>query len=592
MRNRTRRLRRLFAIPVVVGIVLILTATAASAHAVLESTNPSPNTNVATSPKAVTLTFSEHVDVRSDAIRLFDSSLDAIDISSTKHVAGKGDEVTASLPKLKKGLYTVAWRAISADSHPVQGAFTFGVQTSATGSAATKLAAQAQATEKSDATVGVLLGVTRFGVFVGLALLLGIVGFVLYLWPSGRVAVRVRRVLYAGLWITFVSTVLGFMLQGPYTSGGGVADMFSTDLMQTTWDTRFGKVYVLRLVLLVVMGLLVRMIVRTGREAPSRGLVAVTTIVGVALAATPGLAGHASTGRWSALALVADVLHVLAMAVWIGGLVALGLARRDDVAYPTVAHRFSGVALASVVVIVLSGSFQAIRQLQPFSSLWDSDYGTILLLKIGAFLVVIGIAAWSRRLVHGRGMGFARPGASVAPVREPVPSVAPGSGVGTMVRDDEPAPLPEVHPGLTRSVRAELVFAAVVLALTSVLVNTSPPHATAGATEINTVIGTGATRFETFFGPTDAKQPNDLTLHVTAVGSNGLPKKVVDMNAELANPTKDVPPITVPLKKFPGATGHYIAEGIQVPAGRWVLTVKAYPTELDVVTATADITVG
>jgi hypothetical protein len=170
--------------------------------------------------------------------------------------------------------------------------------------------------------------------------------------------------------------------------------------------------------------------------------------------------------------------------------------------------------------------------------------------------------------------------------------VAPGSGVGTMVRDDEPTPLPEVHPGLTRSVRAELIFAAVVLALTSVLVNTSPPHTTVGATEINTVIGTGATRFETFFGPTDAKRPNDLTLHVTAVGSNGLPKKVVDMNAELANPTKDVPPITVPLKKFPGATGHYIAEGIQVPAGRWVLTVKAYPTELDVVTATADITVG
>ena len=138
-------------------------------------------------------------------------------------------------------------------------------QTSATGSAATKLAAQAQATETSDATVGVLLGLTRFGVFVGLALLLGIVGFVLFLWPSGRVRVRVRQVLYAALGLTFVSTVLGFMLQGPYTSGGGVGDMFSTDLMSTTWDTRFGKVYVLRLVLLVVMGLLVRSIVRTGR---------------------------------------------------------------------------------------------------------------------------------------------------------------------------------------------------------------------------------------------------------------------------------------------------------------------------------------
>ena len=161
---------------------------------------------------------------------------------------------------------------------------------------------------------------------------------------------RVRQVLYGALELTFLCTVLGFMLQGPYTSGGGSATCSTPISWSTTWDTRFGKVYVLRLVLLVVMAFLVRAIVRTGRSTLPRGLVVATTIVGVALAATPGLAGHASTGRWVALAFVADVLHVLAMAIWIGGLVALGLARHDDVAYPTVAHRFSGVALGAVVV--------------------------------------------------------------------------------------------------------------------------------------------------------------------------------------------------------------------------------------------------
>jgi copper transport protein len=588
MRSRTRRYRRLLAVPAIAAVVLVLTAGVASAHAVLESTTPGPNTNVATSPKNVTLTFSEHVDVRSDAIRLFDHDLNTIDIGPTKHVAGKGDEITATMPKLPKGLYTVAWRAVSADSHPVQGAFTFGVQTSATGSAATKLAAQAQATETSDRTVGVLFGVMRFGVFVGLALLLGIVGFVLFLWPSGRVSVRVRQVLYGALELTFLCTVFGFMLQGPYTSGGGVSDAFSVDLWSTTWDTRFGKVWVLRLVLLVVMGLLVRAVVRTGRTSLPRSLVVATTVVGVALAATPGLAGHASTGRWAALAFPVDVLHVLAMSIWIGGLVALGLARHDDVAYPTVAHRFSGLALGAVVVLVLTGSFQSIRQLQPFSALWNSEYGTVLLLKVGAFLVVVGIAAWSRRLVHGPGMGLVGDRTPTA-VREPVASVAPGSGVGTMVRDDEPAPLPEVHPGLTRSVRAELVFAAVVLAFTSVLVNTSPPVSTASATPISGVIGTGAIRFDTFFGPAEANKPN--TLHITAE-KNGVAVKVVDMTAELANPSKDVPAIELPIKKFPGARGHYIGEGIRVPAGRWVLTIRAYPTQVDEVTATADVTVG
>jgi copper transport protein len=587
MRIRPRRLRRLFAVPAVAAVVLVLTAGVASAHAVLESTTPGPNTNVATSPKAVTLKFSEHVDARSDAIRLFDRNLNTIDVGETKHVKGKGDEITASVPKLPKGLYTVAWRATSADSHPVQGAFTFGIQTAATGSAATKLAAQAQATETSDTTVGVLFGVMRFGVFVGLALLLGIVGFVLYLWPSGRVSVRVRQVLYGALELTFLCTVFGFMLQGPYTSGGGLADAFDTELWQSTWDTRFGKVWVLRLVLLVVMGFLVRAVVRTGRSKLPTGLVAATTVVGVALAATPGLAGHASTGRWVVLALIADVLHVLAMAIWIGGLVALGLARHDDVEYPRVAHRFSGLALGAVVIIVITGVFQAIRQLEPFSALWDSDYGTILLLKVAAFLVVVGIAAWSRRLVHGPGMGLVR--SSPAPEPGRVPSMAPGSGVGPLVGDDEPETLPEVHPGLTRSVRAELVFAAVVLAFTSVLVNTSPPHSILQPTEISAVIGTGKVRFDTFFGPAESGKPN--TLHITAV-EDGVAVKVVDMTAELANPSKDVPPIELPIKKFPGARGHYIAEGVRVPAGNWILTIRAYPTETDVVTATTPVTVG
>ena len=46
-----------------------------------------------------------------------------------------------------------------------------------------------------------------------------------------------------------------------------VADAFSTDLMSSTWDTRYGKVLVLRLVLLVAMGLLVRAVVRTMVDA-------------------------------------------------------------------------------------------------------------------------------------------------------------------------------------------------------------------------------------------------------------------------------------------------------------------------------------
>jgi copper transport protein len=580
------RMRRLLAIPAIAAVVLVVTATAASAHAVIEDTNPGPNTNISSAPRGVTLRFSEGVDVRDDAIQVLDSSLEPVDVGTAHHPDGNSSVVVASLPDLDRGLYTVAWRAVSEDSHPIQGAFTFGIQTVATGAAASRLTAQAEAGEASDSTVGVLFGVMRFGVFVGLALLLGIVGFVLFLWPAGRVSVRVRQVLYGALELTFLCTLLGFLLQGPYTSGGTVTDMFSTDLIESTWDTRFGKVWVLRLVLLVVMGLLVRAIVRTGREKLSTGLVVVTSVVGVALAATPGLSGHASTGRWVALAVPMDVLHVLAMAVWLGGLVALGLARHDDVAYPSVATRFSGVALGAVVVLVLSGTFQSIRQLQPFSALWTSTYGQLLIAKLVAFAVLIGIAAWSRRLVHGPGLGFR---GAPAPVPVPVAAgVNAGSGVGTIVRDDDADPEVAVHPGLTRSVRAELVFAAIVLAFTSMLVNTSPPQATLTPEPVSAVIGKGATRFDTFFGPAEAGEPNDL--HITAIGRDGLPQRVVDMEATLSNPSKGLPPIDLPIEH--AAKGHYIGSGIRVPAGQWVLKITAFVTDVDSVVATTDVTVG
>ena len=81
-------------------------------------------------------------------------------------------------------------------------------------------------------------------------------------------------------------------------------------------------------------------------------------------------------------------------------------------------------------------------------------------------------------------------------------------------------------------------------------------------------------------------------LHITAVGRNGLPAKVVDMNARAREPDQGRPADHPPDREVPRPTGHYIAEGIRVPAGRWVLTINAYPTDVDVVTATTDITVG
>jgi Putative copper export protein len=575
---------------------LFALAAPAFAHAVLEGASPAPQATLSSSPRSITLDFSEKVDVRSDGIRLLNNSGSAIDTGAPVHPGGRSSVVRVSVPKLDKGLYTVAWRAVSADSHPVQGAYTFGYGADASSKEARQLTANASAGEKGSSTVGVLFGVMRFGVFAGLALLLGAGWFAAYLWPEGRQVRRVRQLLLSALVLTGVSTALGFLLQGPYTSGKGLGDLFSSDQISAVWDTRFGKVWMARLVLLVVAALLLRMMVRHRGPLPGWWF-AIAGATGLALSATPGLAGHASTGRWTLLALPADMFHVLGMSIWLGGLVMLAIARTDEHSYARVAERFSGLALGAVVVLVITGTFQSIRQLQPISSLWDSNYGRLLIAKLVAFGVVLLIAAWSRRLVHGPGMGIFSNSTSAVPVgAAAVTGGIPPSGdgaVGILVRDDAP-PISGHGSGghqsrLRRSVRGELIFGAVVLAFTAMLVNTSPPHSVAASGPLQAVMKAGKVDFEVHLDPASSVQPN--IMHITVLDRAGLPRNVVEMRASLSMPSRGIPPIDVKLTH--DARGVYFGDNFRIPfPGAWKLTLNAFVTDVDSATASTPVNVG
>ena len=540
---------------------LFALAAPAFAHAVLEGSTPASQATLASAPRSLTLTFNEKVDVRSDGVRLIDGRGQLVRIGKPAHPGGVGADVRVPLPKLAKGLYTVTWQAVSADAHPARGAFTWGYGADASGSAAQELTNSVNAKSKGDATVGVLFGVMRFGVFVGLALLLGAGWFAAYLWPEGRSAVRVRQLLLGSLVLTATSTVVGFLLQGPYTSSGHLADAFATDQMSAVWDTRFGKVWMARLALLVVASLLLRMMIRHRGPLPGWWFAAAGA-VGLALSATPGLAGHASTGRWTLLALPADMFHVLGMAVWLGGLVTLAIARTDEHSYARVAERFSRLALGAVVLIVLTGSFQAIRQLQPFSALWNAAYGQLLIVKLIAFGGILLIAAWSRRLVHGPGMGiFGGSSVEAPPSRE----IATGEGgVATLTRPELAAPSVVGHQSrLKRSVRGELVFGAVVLAFTAMLVNTSPPRSVAATGPVEVTLPAGPVVFDVHFGPSTfvggvhVGAPN--VLHVSIKTPSGVMSDVVDAKASLANPGRGIAPI--PIRLSHENTGFYAKAG-------------------------------
>jgi copper transport protein len=97
---------------------------------------------------------------------------------------------------------------------------------------------------------------------------------------------------------------------------------------------------------------------------------------------------------------------VVAAAVWIGGLFALAfVAPREGVSPEVVgaaARRFSNLALASVVVLALTGAVRALGELSAVSQLWTTGYGRAILVKTGLFAVLLGLGSLSRARVAAR----------------------------------------------------------------------------------------------------------------------------------------------------------------------------------------------
>src|SRR5262245_52869755 len=113
---RTGRPPRFLAVPVLVGAALFATASPAWAHAVLQTTDPAANAVVERAPAAISLHFSEPVELSLGSVRLVTCAGNAVSTGAPKHGATDSDVVVHDVPDLDNGTYVVLWRVISADS--------------------------------------------------------------------------------------------------------------------------------------------------------------------------------------------------------------------------------------------------------------------------------------------------------------------------------------------------------------------------------------------------------------------------------------------------------------------------------------------
>ncbi|MFV0307718.1 MAG: copper resistance CopC/CopD family protein [Desertimonas sp.] len=378
-------MRRLLA-GVALAVVTVGAAPAGpvAAHAVLIGTEPPDGAVVATTPDVAVLEFNETVSLTGGSVRVIGRAGNDVALNVTQ----SGPEVTIDLPdELPEGTYTIAYQVISADSHQVSGATTFSV-------------GFADETAPAAPTVDDVGSVLRTGrsILLGLAYL-GVLLAVGTWWAVSHVFgprcapepldATIRGAAAVGL------AALAVGLPVRIAVIGGTDTLRDWSAFEALLDGPVGHASLVSFVALALFA------IGVGRRwRPSAvSVLGLVAVVGFALE------GHSRAESPAVVAMSSDAVHLVAGAIWLGGLTVLTvLWRRSAPAAHLTAmvRRFSTAAAICVAAVTATGLVLGVMILPELSALWRTGYGRTLLIKVGLVAVVAGVGGLNRYVLLPR----------------------------------------------------------------------------------------------------------------------------------------------------------------------------------------------
>src|SRR3954470_7974458 len=337
------------------------------AHATLVRLLPEDGAVLAKAPRSVSLVFDDAVRVRS-GIKAISNGGGSVLVGKPRVVDGR----TLVVPlqrNLRDGNQPALCAVSSDDGHTLAGVTAFGIGAGRAPPAAALSVGNGPGTKDV---------VARWLLFAGL---LTAVGAAFFRFAVGPVPLRVML----GAFLLVFLGVSGLLHDVPLSS-------------------RFGGAMAAVAIVSAIGALLAAI-------APVfPALEPLVFVAGLLLLPWPSIAGHALDRGRSPLEVIADVVHVAAASVWLGGAVALGLSFRAAGDHMRTVKRFSSIALASVAVLAATGVVRALSELHNVSQLWTTGYGRALLVKtvLLATLVTLGWVNRYRLIPTGRVDGVRR----------------------------------------------------------------------------------------------------------------------------------------------------------------------------------------
>ncbi len=524
-----RRIALALGLGVLAAVSAAVLAPSAAGHAVLVSSVPADDAIVRAAPPVIELVFSEPVETVGAEVSVI--AADGTRIATDAPVARGRTLSVAPTADVPEGSVTVAWSALSADGHRIDGAIGFAVRVRSEPAAdVTAAVAAVSASTAPPRGASAAASAVRAARFAAIVALVGIVTAMLGVWlPAlrrGKATEAVDAAVRRGLSRFAVAcggvlalAALAWIPVEAWANGIGVMDALG--LRQGSVDLAMLALGLLAIPL-AVLGI-------RGRHVPA--LLGLALAV-VSLALLPALAGHpiGESPAWPSV--LVDWAHVLAAGVWGGGVIALAASAPALLGATTpsergpiviaVVRRFTRLALLALAVLVASGVTAALLYAESLRAVPETRWGQVLIAKVVIVVLAIVVAALVRR--GRRGYGSA--------------------------------------------VRAEALLIVTAIALTGVLTGLSPtPPATAATGgPLSAQTQAAGIILQLDVSPARAGAPNEV--HLIAIAADGSPAAGVrEGEVVLSSRGNGVQRLPVRLQR--AERGHWIGAVVIPAPGDW-----------------------
>src|SRR5207302_4811444 len=516
---------------------------------------------VDTPPAELRLVYDEVVEPRFAVVSVTDAAAHQQVDGPVHRSASNPYELDAPLKHSAEGWYLVFWRVISADGHPLRGAFLYRIGPNP--------GPRPQFVIPSLSETAVTPGLIALRWLTFLSAMAAIGLFVLRTVIARPVVTRVPETRLRAVSIAFgIAVAIGLVATPIYvllaTAQFALRSFWSIGALVPLMDvSAFGRGYLRFELLFALFALAAAAAIWLDRpERARRSVAGLLSLWGALLAAgalllVPGAAGHAAQTSPRALALVLDWLHLASGSLWVGGLIGLLVlwsslpAARRTAGLAVCVPRFSNTAFVSVVVLLGSGTGAAVLHLPTLATLWQTGYGKTIIIKASLLLAAMLLAA----------VNLLRTKPALA--RE-----AMSTRAAVLLR---------------RLVAGEVVLVSSAVVAAAVLSSYPPPPkalaslgaltATAGPGPVTEVVERNGSRVDVRVSPNKVAVPDEYTVRLTR---NGAPVRGATIIATFTMLDMEMPTQAYRLaERSPGVYAH--SSEALVMVGRWGLTFQVQP---------------